>query len=306
MMRLKSYILLADPAWLEVSVSSYYPVVNEILARCDATGRGLTGVSISIDQSKQILRAMDAEHKIRFSEGVFYRLDLPVGDRDTFQRNSALIALGSDADWILQIDTDEFVPDINVLLDALRFADEKGLCAVEWPMRVLYRRLRTGEYLEVCQKNGGDHYEYPGAVAVKPLTHLSEMRRTRKPFLRPIVEGDSLSLQIQRPPMEGECRDFRISRESAIVHNSWAREPSSVWRKLRSWAHHDVKKLWIAYYLQWLLSPLFWRTMVDFHPFARDLWRSLRVSDAKIPISRSYTGNVELKRSCEDMGSAKQ
>lgn len=302
MMRLKSYILLADSAWLDVSVPSYYPYVNEILASCDVTGRGWTGVSLPIDQSKTILRALDAGRKIRISEGVFYRPDLPLGDRDTYQRNSALIDLGSDADWILQIDTDEFAPDINTLLDALRFADERGLCAVEWPMRVLYRRLRTGEYLEVCQKDGGDHYEYPGAVAVKPMTHLSEMRCVRKPFLRPIVEGDTSSLQIQRPPMEGECRDYRITRESAIIHNSWAREPSSVWRKLRSWGHHDVKKLWVVYYVQWLISPLFWRTMADFHPFARGLWRSLRVSDAKIPISRSYSDQASPKGTHEYQG----
>ena len=55
---------------------------------------------------------------------------------ETAQRTAALAAAAEGADWVLQIDADEVLPDRDALVAALRTAEELGLPALEWPMRV--------------------------------------------------------------------------------------------------------------------------------------------------------------------------
>ena len=81
-----------------------------------------------------------------------------------------------------------------------------GAAAVEWPMRVLYRRLGPGSYLLVTSRSGEAHHEYPGPVAVRAGARLTVARRTDGPVVRAVVRGDDRSLQVTRPAGPGETR----------------------------------------------------------------------------------------------------
>ena len=194
---------------------------------------------------------------------------------DTAQRQAGIDALSGSVDWILQVDNDEVLPDPHALLDALDWLS--GEAGIEWPMRVLYRRLRDGRYLQVVGRHGETVYEYPGSVVVRPGTRLVDARRHEGRFLRVVVRGDGSSLQLARAPEPAERRGGEIDADAAIVHNSWAKTRPQVWRKTRSWGHEAGLKGTVYYLTRWLPAPLTWRWMRDFHPFAKGLWSRLGV-----------------------------
>lgn len=280
-MRLAAYVLAADPTWIERSIRSYYDLVDELVVSYDRDGRSWTGTRIPVEECLRRLEALDRDGKVRLAPGDFAgRGGSPI-ERDTAQRRAALAEAGRDADWVLQIDTDEVVPDPAALLAALDVAEELGLPAVEWPMRVLFRTLRRGRFLEVCAHDGSDRFEYPGPVAVRPGVTLTEARRANGPFLRPLVHGDDRSLQVAREPEPAEVRRALLEPAQAILHYSWAGPPSRVRRKVGSWGHNTGVGSFAFYYLRWKPAPLLWPAMHDFHPFAGGLWPALKVSHAR-------------------------
>jgi hypothetical protein len=275
-LRLKAYVLAADPAWIEASVLSYYEYVAEIVVSYDESGRGWTGAPIDVATCLRRLREIDRAGKMRFCGGSFYRAELGPMGCDTFQRSAAIAAVGADADWVLQLDTDEVLPDPDALLAVLRCADEMGAFAVDWPMRVLYQRLRDGRYLEVCDQDGSDRFEYPGSVAVRAGAVLDHSRFTKELTVRAVVRGDDRSLQLRAPAAPNERRIEIDSAQMAIIHNSWARSEASIRSKIASWSHNEGLKSRLYYHVRWRPTPYLWRWTRDFHPFARGLWPALK------------------------------
>ena len=284
-----AYILAADPTWLEQSVSAYYPKVRQIVVSYDRDGRGWTGAPIPVEECLSRLRAIDSEGKMRFVAG---RFSAPVKDpmeNDTLQRNTALSLASEGADWVLQLDTDEWLPLWEPFAEAMSRADALGLCALEWPMRVLYRRLADGQFLEVCAVGGYDHFEYIAPVAVRSGTHLVHSRRTDGTFLRSVVRGDQHSIQLHRPLGKGEVREALLDSSEAILHNSWARSPADLRRKLASWGHSGLRA-WFYYVGRWLPSVWLWPRMRNIHPFFGEVWPALRIYPHSMPLMSERRG----------------
>ena len=275
-MRLKAYVLAADPAWIEEGVLSYYDAVEEIIVSYDQNHRGWTGAPINVDECLRRLAAIDRDKKMRLCPGDFVRHDNQPLMGETHQRQCAIAEAGKDADWILQLDTDEALPKPTRLIELLEHADREGIPAVEWPMRVFFQRLRDGRFLEVCQRKTGGHYEYPGPVAIKPGTQLASARRTGGPFIRAVVKGDRQSLQVSRPNEPGESRLEFCAEDEAIVHFSWVRTPAEIRSKIASWGHYEGWRSWRFYHVTWKSAPLLWPWLRNFHPFAHGLWPALR------------------------------
>jgi hypothetical protein len=276
-MKLNAYILAADPAWIEASVLSYYEIVNKIIVSYDEDGSGWTGTPIAVPECLERLRAIDRDKKMQFVPGHYARTDHTPMENDTYQRQCALDAAGHDADWVLQFDTDEFLPNPDALVKTLGLAQTRGdLDGVEWPMRVLFRRLHDGRYLEICARDGQERFEYPGSVAARPSARLMDARRVAGRFLRPVVRGDNRSLQLLQPVAPAEERLELLGSVDAVLHNSWARPAESIRSKISSWSHNDGYKSWLYYYLQWKPSSFMWWALRDFHPFARGLWPALK------------------------------
>ena len=289
-MKLKAYVLLADPAWIEHSVLSYYNVVEEIVVSYDKNSRGWTGSPLVVDECLRRLKAVDRDNKMRYFPGDYYSPDRNAMESDTYQRQCALDQAGPDADWVLQLDTDEVLPNPAKLIECLEYAAAKDIPAVEWPMRVFFQRLPDGRFLEICESRLHGHFEYPGPVAVRPGTRLDSARRTAGSYVRAVVRGDR-SLQTRRAAESNEHRLACCTDAEAIAHFSWVRTPAEVRSKIASWGHHEGWKTWLFYQLYWRSAPRFWRLHRDFHPFARGLWPALR--PAAIPFAtKSATENA--------------
>ncbi len=274
-------MLAADPTWLARSIGGYYDFVDRIVVSYDEQGRGWSGRQVSSEECLSQLKALDLDRKLVLAPGSYgttFRKSDPI-EGETRQRNAARSEAGVGADWVLQIDTDEYLPSFAALASILDLAGEKKLPAVDWPMRVLYRRLRDGRFLEVANADGSIHTEYPGLVAVRPDVELTHCRRAEVPFLRPVVVGDRASLEVSRPPGEKETRIEQLSVSQVILHNSWARDARSTWRKVSTWGHSEGHRAQIYFALKWLPAPLRWKSMRDFHPILGDLWPRLLPTD---------------------------
>lgn len=280
--RLSAYVLAADPTWLEHSVQSYYPHVERIVVSYDTAGKGWTGAPIPVDECIRRLKAIDGDRKMRFVGGDFSGAVKDPMENDTRQRSVAFDLASEDADWVLQIDTDEWIPDPRCLLEGIRKVQALGLHALEWPMRVLYRKLATGQFLEVCANDGLAHFEYIAPVVVRAGSRLVHSRRTNESFLRAVVRGDRRSIQLKRPCALGEVREEILDPAQAIVHNSWARSPAELRRKIRSWGHSSPRA-WLYYATTWLPSVWFWKQMKNMHPFFGEVWPALRIAECSIP-----------------------
>jgi hypothetical protein len=278
--RVSAYLLAADPTWIEASVRAYYDRVEEIVVSYDRDGIGWAGSPIATEESLAALRALDVEAKMRFVAGDFHHLPTPP-ENEHLQRQGALEALTGRADWVLQVDTDEVLPDLDVVFESLRYAEDHNLPAVEWPMRVLFRHVRDDVYLAVTSHDGSLHVEYPGPIGIRPGATLVDARRCEGPFLRVVVGGAAPALQLSRAPAAGEDRSFTITEGQAILHNSWARSPSVVRRKIRAWGHYEGWRTRRYYLTTWLPSPWLWRWQRDLHPFSRGLWP--RLSKVRVP-----------------------
>jgi len=280
---LHAYVLAADPTWIESSVGAYYPHVEKIIVSFDRTGRGWTGASIPVEECISRLRCMDGDRKMQFIGGCYSERVSDPMENDTLQRNAALAQATEGARWVLQLDTDEWLPDVDAFLEALAHAERLDLGALEWPMRVLYRKMSGGRILEVCSRERGDHFEYIAPVAVRTGVRLVHSRRTACPFLRAVARGDDKSGQLRRPLAEGERREALLDSSEAIIHNSWARSPSDLRRKLASWSHAGARA-WIYYLARWLPSVWLWPWMKNLHPFFGDVWPALRVCRERLPM----------------------
>lgn len=232
-MRINAYIMAADPAWMEASVLSYYNFVGKIIVSYDADGLSWSGTPLPIQECLERLRKIDSEKKFRYCPGNFCRSHCNPMDNDTYQRQSALDFAGVNADWVLQLDTDEVIADAPVFLDCLAEAEQAGFPAMEYPARWLYKGLGKGRYLERCSRFWRTAAGFPGPVAVKPGTLLRNARQCRAPLFRVDFQ------QQNTDPCHGaDAPVHRVIKASQGIHHySWIRSEEELIRKTSAWGH---------------------------------------------------------------------
>jgi hypothetical protein len=270
-MVINAYLLAAEPAYIEASVSSYYDVVERIIVSYDRAGRGWTGAALPVAECLDRLRAIDPAKKMRFCPGDFARPGHPPIENDTEQRRHALEAARSGADWVLAIDTDEVVPDAAALVRRLEDVSP-GFPAVEWPMRSFFRRLNAGVFLEVCTPSWRQLSEYPGCVATRGKVTLVQARRVREAVWRFDIRSTGID------PLEGGPYTAHgvVAGSEAIFHFSWARSESELLDKVRSWGHSKDFD-WQRYVDRvWKPAPWRWPWTRNFHPVTPRRWPALR------------------------------
>lgn len=232
-MKLKAYILAADPAWIEASVNSYYNAVDEIVVSYDENGIGYTGVPVPVEECLKRLQTIDLQKKMRFCPGHYARLEHTPMENETYQRQCAIEQIGKDTDWILQLDTDEVIADFQEFKKCLAEADTKGFKAVDYPARYLFCQLGNKRYLETCTRFWRITSNYPGQMAIKPgvVPHYARHTKTelyRVDFsLKSTSKYHSKSVVVHR----------KISATQAIFHFSWVRSEKQLLQKLKTWSH---------------------------------------------------------------------
>lgn len=263
-----------DSTWLAESLRQYYPLLDDLVIPVPSHGLGWSGQPIPVDECLGVIRAIDTRGILRIVEGEWVDIADPLS-ADTAQRQAALDALRGRVDWVLQLDGDEFLPRPAVVSDVIEIAEREHAVAVEVPMRVLFRRTKRHVW-EVVQASGAILHEYPAPVIVRPEARLVDARRAAGTFVRLTAEEAAGSLQLRHSLAEGEKRVAGFAEADAIVHNSWARSPSSIRRKGTGWGHAKQISFTRYFWLRWWPTPALWWALRDLHPFSRGLWPRLR------------------------------
>jgi hypothetical protein len=273
-----AYVLAADTSKLVDSLRSYYSVVTKIIISCDRNSRGWTGAPIRVDDVISIVKSIDTDNKCIIHYGDYSSADFNVDPMagETFQRNEALVVAAEYGRWILQIDSDEVVSDVNSLVYWIQYAETNRFEAIEWPLAVLYRKIGSN-YLLVCGTDGSPIYEYPGAVAVRADCRVVHARRVDGKMLRLVVLGDVSSKSLENDIQPNETRLVCLSPKQSIMHYSWSRSTSEIFEKVKSWGHANGLKSYMYVMFVWLLSPITYRFLRSFHPMSGRLWPRLTV-----------------------------
>ena len=232
-MRINAYIMAADPAWIEASVLSYYDLVQKIVVSYDEEGLSWSGTPLRVDACLERLKRIDSKGKLRFYPGRFARLDCNPMKNDTRQRQCALDLAGRDADWVLQLDTDEVLADSAEFASCLAQAQHSNFSAMEYPARWLYQSAGDERYLERCSRLWRAVAGFPGPVAVRPGVQLRNARQCDAPLFRVDFRKRNTD-----PCHHADAPVHRVVHPACgIIHYSWIRSEEELVSKTSAWGH---------------------------------------------------------------------
>jgi hypothetical protein len=231
--RIAAYLLAADPNWLEESVRSYYDLIDHLVISYDETGTSWTGTAMPVDECLERLRAIDVDSKMRFAPGRYHRPGEHPLANETYQRSQALATAGENADWVIQLDTDEVLADPAEFRRSLLEAHRLGYTGLEYPARLLYQHVRDNLYLEQCRRLWTIAGHYPGPVAVRSGSRLTLARQGEVTLYR--VDFRSTNTDPAHP---ADAPVHRVIRQSqAIMHYSMVRSDAHMKAKSRASGH---------------------------------------------------------------------
>lgn len=267
-MRISAYVLVADPAFVQESLLAYYDHVDRIVLSYDETATSWTGTPLPVQECLSLIEAIDRDRKCVHAPGRFARLDEHPLENETYQRQTALDAASEDADWVLQLDTDEVMLDAPRFFAALDRADATGTSGMDYPARWLYARVGDSDrFLEASSRLWRVRAGYPGAVAVRAGTQLAHARQTDVPLYR----VDFRPWNTDPAHRKDAAVHATIPINSAIAHYSWVRDDETMRRKF-GWSGHAADYSKPEVYRRWTTRqrhPL--RTVVT-TPFRADDW----------------------------------
>ncbi|HEV6954734.1 hypothetical protein GJV82_15625 [Cellulosimicrobium sp. BIT-GX5] len=266
-MRLAAYVLLADPSFLAASLRAYYDRVDRIVLSYDETSTSWTGTPLPVDECLAIVKELDTDDKCVHAPGRFARLDEHPLDNDTFQRQTALDEASRDADWVLQLDTDEVMLSPDAFVGSLGRAEAAGASGLDFPSRWLYSRVAPGRYLEASSRLGRPAASYPGPLAVRAGTRLVHARQADVPLYR--VDLGPWNTDPARP------RDAIVHEVvdpgAAVLHFSWVRRPEAMRQKF-GWSGHTAHYSRPGVYESWVERTRHPRRTALTSPFRRRDW----------------------------------
>jgi hypothetical protein len=234
-LHVNAYIMLGDPAYLAASVSSYYDVIDRLIVSYDEHARSWSGDPIPVDECLAELTRVDRRSKATFFPGSYSQPHRPPLVCDTLQRQSALDEASAGADWVLQLDTDEVIPDLATFAEMLERAKATGAIGMDFPSRWLYARTRRGLYLEACSRWWRVAAGYPGPLAVRTGAILTLARQCDGPLFRVDFRHRNTDPWHAR----GVPVHATIHPASGVLHFSWVRLPDEMAQKSAISGHRD-------------------------------------------------------------------
>jgi hypothetical protein len=234
-MTISAYVCLGDPAWIEASVQSYYPYVSKIIATYDRDGLSWTGPKIDIGVCIERLRLLDLENKIEFVAGNFSiksNYDNPILS-DTIQRQAGVDLASRYGDWVLQLDTDEIIPNWKVFASHVEYAASHNFDAMYFPAIYVYQLISRNLALESCRRWGVRQAGYPGPLCVRASAELYLSRRSRGRTLH-VARRDSFNTLIEG---HATVSDITVLESDCVVHITKGRTPNYMEQKFKTWGH---------------------------------------------------------------------
>ena len=245
-MRINAYIPISEPRWLRASLASYYAVVERIVVVYDERGFGFSGSPINVQGCLEVLKNVDPDGKLEFLPGRYYDESRDPLGNDTHQRQCALDVAEKDADWVIQLDSDEVITDANEFLNCLREADEKGFDALDYPARWFHYALGHFRYLERSRRPWKVRATYPGPIAVRHGAKLNLARQCDAKAFRVDLQPFSTD------PAQLHSAVHRVVRpDQAIYHYARVRSKAELGMKTQS-SGHAREMEWNAVIERWL------------------------------------------------------
>jgi hypothetical protein len=246
-MTINAYVLAADPSFLAASVRSYYELVERIVISYDEDGLSWSGEPTAVDECLAELQTIDHDGKLDLRPDKYSCPERAPIECETAQRQAALAVAGENANWVLQLDSDEVVPEPSIFLEMVRRADSARADALHYPSRWLYTRTRDGRYLERCTRWWRAAAGYPGPLAVRPGTVLRVARQ---------CDGDLFRVDFRArntDPWHDAATPVHatVPVSAGVLHFSWVRSHEELAAKAAVSGHRD--------HLDWAASIRRWR-----------------------------------------------
>lgn len=245
-----AFLVSYDYEYLFTSLPLVYDFVDQIVLAIDInrqtwSGEGFDIPNLFFDE----IKAIDTAQKIAFLEESFYSPVLSEAENEIAERNRISEWMGEGC-WKLQIDADEYFIDfekvVRFLKDRDHLLENPNAHAVNvranWV--TLFKKTPNG-YLYVDNR---EHFSFATNVV------------GRHYFARDLSAVDNSEIRT----------DF------VAIHQSWAREPQEILKKINNWTHRndfDVKK----YFHFWQeVNEDNYVNFVDLHPFHPRHWKRLK------------------------------
>lgn len=222
--RINAYIMLGDPSWMRTSLESYASAIDRLVVAVDENNRSWAGVDLTpaIEASRKLLARLDLDCEIQWLERDFRAVGGNLIAAETLQRQAALDAASDGADWVVQLDTDEVVPDLDFFLRCVKAADRAGADALNYSLRSVRSHIAGSWFVEESLRRMTYADAIPGPTAVRSGTRLQLCRKADVPDFNCTVNW--------RP-------DRKITPDKAIIHFSWVRSAAVFRAKSRISGH---------------------------------------------------------------------
>ncbi|WP_308467495.1 hypothetical protein [Rathayibacter soli] len=189
----------------------------------------MSGAPLSVDQSLRRVSAADPDDIVFLLPGNHFRAnDQHVLAVETAQRQDALNAASEGADWVVQLGTDEIIPNMGVVIQHLGAAAARRARALEFRARMFYARTNDRRFLERCARWWTTQAGFPGPILVAAGTTLTHAREAAQ---APLYRVD-ISPWSNDPAHSRAARVHAvIPCEQAILQLSWVRTEEQMQEK---------------------------------------------------------------------------
>ncbi|HMI06363.1 MAG TPA: hypothetical protein VK528_02360 [Flavobacterium sp.] len=244
------FLISYDYRYIYDALKLVYDYADEIILAIDENRNTWAGGKYEIEESFfDKIKSMDPKNKIVFFEDDFYVPTLTPMENDTRERNMLSKKMGPDC-WKLQIDADEYFlnfPAVYEFLQKHRYFLSKpkyNPVNIRANWITLFKKTDTGfiyidndEDFSFATNLVGEHF-----------------------FARDLASKTNREIYT----------NFRV------LHQSWAREPEEIYRKINNWSHKDDFDGG-AFYKFWMsVNETNYGQFTDLHPIYKGAWKSLK------------------------------
>jgi len=243
------YLISYDYKYVKTSLPRIYPDVDEIFFAVDVNGKTWSGEDLEISNDFwDWVKEFDADHKITIYRDEFYRAGLTPMECDTRERNMLGMKMG-EADWYIQIDSDEYFVDFATFINKLKEYAADIPTSVYCSVATLFKQLSDGFLLI------DESFETLSFATNHPVYDLA----------RNNTSGNQ-----------------HVYWDDLVLHQSWARSSKEIALKLANWSHKNDFNTESFYKLWTAIDEYNYYCLADFHPLNPKTWPRLTMMNGTI------------------------